>query len=124
MKNQKIKRMTGLIMSSANPARLATFYKEVLGLPLALNKHGDLPEHWECDFEGIHYAILKGRKNDGASGNFAPSFEVNDINEFVKQHNLSMLHPLMNLGDGSFVGSIADADGNVVRLWMTTHNKQ
>jgi len=33
-----------------------------------------------------------------------------------------MLHPLMNLGDGNFVGSVADTDGNVVRLWMTTQN--
>lgn len=124
MEKQKIKRMTGLIMSSANPSRLATFYIDVLGIPLALNKHGDLPEHWECDFEGIHYAILKDRKNDVAASNFVPSFEVDNINEFVQQNDLAMLHPLMNLGDGSFVGSIADLDGNVIRLWMTTQNKK
>jgi len=122
MEKQKVKRMTGLIMSSANPNKLAAFYKEVLGLPLALNKHGNLPEHWECDFEGIHYAILKDRNNDVASSNFVPSFEVDNINAFVKQHDLAMLHPLMNLGDGNFVGSVADTDGNVVRLWMTTQN--
>ncbi len=124
MKKQHVKRMTGLIMSSPDPNRLATFYKEVLGLPLTLNKHGNLPEHWECDFEGIHYAILKERKNETTSSNFVPSFEVDDINEFVRQNDLAMLHPLMNLGSGDFVGSISDADGNVVRLWMTTLHKQ
>jgi hypothetical protein len=121
MGKQKVRRMTGLILSSINPDKLATFYKDILGLPLALNKHGDLPEHWECDFEGIHYAILKDRKNDNASSNFVPSFEVDNINEFVRQHDLPMLHPLMNLGDGFYVGSIADTDGNVVRLWMNSN---
>jgi predicted enzyme related to lactoylglutathione lyase len=119
MEKLKVKCLTGLIMSSKNPDRLAKFYKEVLGLPLQLNRHGNLPEHWECDFENIHYAILKDHNTDIASSNFVPSFEVDDINEFVKQHEVAMLHPLMNLGGGSFVGSIADADGNVVRLWMT-----
>lgn len=124
MEKQTVKRMTGLIMSSADPNRLATFYKEVLGLPLALNKHGNLPEHWECDFEGIHYAILKDQKNKSVVNNFVPSFEVDDINEFVKLNDLSLLHPLMNLGNGDFIGSIADVDGNMVRLWMTTRNEQ
>jgi hypothetical protein len=58
------------------------------------------------------------------SGNFVPSFEVEDINQFVIQNNLPMLHPLMDLGGGDYVGSIADADGNVVRLWMTTRKKE
>lgn len=134
MEKQKVKRMTGLIISSADPKQLATYYKDVLGLPLALNKHGDLSEHWECDFKGIHYAILdlekvpyevlKDRKNKIGSNNFVPSFEVDDINEFVKQNDLDMLHPLMDLGNGDFVGSIADVDGNIVRLWMTTQNKE
>jgi len=121
MEKLKIKRMTGLIMSSANPGRLATFYIDILGLPLALNKHGHLPEHWECDFEGIHYAILKDHKNETASSNFVPSFEVDSISDFVKQHGLSMLHPLMDLGDGFYVGSISDSDGNIIRLWMDSN---
>lgn len=124
MEKMKISRMTGLIMSSANPGKLANFYRDVLGIPLALNKHGHLPEHWECDFEGIHYAILKDHKNETASSNFVPSFAVDDITEFVLQHELSMLHPLMDLGDGFFVGSIADADGNIVRLWMDSNRKR
>ena len=123
MEKQKMKRMTGLIISSPDPSRLATFYKNVLGLPLTLNKHGNLPQHWECDFEGIHYAILKDGKNDVAASNFVPSFEVDNINEFVQQNDLSMLHPLMDLGNGSFVGSIGDLDGNIIRLWMPQDKK-
>jgi predicted enzyme related to lactoylglutathione lyase len=120
MKKITVRRMTGLILSSVDPSRLANFYKNVLGIPLALNKHGNLPEHWECDFDGIHYAILKEMPNDVASSNIVPSFEVEDIKEFVNQNNLAMLHPLMPLGGGDFVGSISDVDGNVIRLWMST----
>lgn len=116
---EKVKGLSGLILSSTNPDRLATFYKNVLGVPLELNKHGNLPAHWECDFNGIHYAILKENKTDTGAGNIVPSFAVDDINIFVEQHDLPMLHPLMNLGGGSYVGSIADTDGNIVRLWMT-----
>jgi predicted enzyme related to lactoylglutathione lyase len=119
MEKLKVKGLTGLIMSSKNPEKLAQFYINVIGLPLQLNKHGNLPAHWECDFEGIHYAILKDNNTEIGSSNFVPSFVVDDINKFIEQHELAMLHPLMNLGEGSYVGSIADADGNVIRLWMS-----
>ncbi|MCB0838013.1 MAG: hypothetical protein KDD99_15180 [Bacteroidetes bacterium] len=92
-----------------------------MGIPLELNSHGNLPEHWECDFEGIHYAILKGKKNENVKNAYVPSFSVDDIEQFVSQHNLSMQHPLMDLGGGNFVGSIKDVDDNTIRLWMTTN---
>lgn len=120
MKRHKVKTMTGLIMSSPRPEKLALFYRDVLGIPLALNTHGDLPEHWECDFEGIHYAVLKGKENPSGTNSYVPSFVVDDIEQFVAENNLKMLHPLMALGGGNFVGSIKDVDGNTVRLWMTT----
>jgi len=118
MEKLKVKGLTGLIMSSKDPEKLAQFYINIIGLPLKLNKHGNLPAHWECDFEGIHYAILKDINTDAGSSNFVPSFAVDNINEFVAQHDLAMLHPLMNLGGGSYVASISDVDGNVIRLWM------
>lgn len=114
-----VKKMTGLIMSSPNPQKLALFYRDIMGIPLVLNKHGTFPEHWECDYEGMHYAVLKGRKNECSTQPYVPSFELEDIGMFVSQNNLTMLHPLMDLGCGDFVGSINDVDGNMIRLWMT-----
>ena len=110
--------LSGLILSSTNPERLASFYRDVLGIPLQLNKHGKLPAHWECDFNGVHFAILKESKTETGASNIVPSFAVEDINAFVEYHHLSMLHPIMSLGGGSYVASIADTDGNVIRLWM------
>ena len=122
MINIKVQRMTGLIMSSPRPEKLATFYRDIMGIPLELNSHGNLPEHWECDFEGMHYAVLKGKKNENVNNSYVPSFVVDDIEAFVLQNNLGMLHPLMDLGEGNFVGSIKDVDGNIIRLWMNINS--
>lgn len=121
MEKIKVTRMTGLIMSSPYPEKLAVFYRDTMGIPLELNTHGNLPEHWECDFEGMHYAVLKGKKTENVTNAYVPSFVVDDIESFALQNHLGMLHPLMDLGEGNFVGSIKDVDGNVIRLWMTTN---
>lgn len=118
MKKLQVKGLSGLIMASPNPEKLAAFYKEVIGLPLELNKHGNLPEHWECDFNNIHFAILRQRGNGNPSNSIVPSFAVEDISAFVTAHDLAMLHPMMDLGGGSYVASIEDLDGNTIRLWM------
>lgn len=118
MNELKVKGLTGVIMSSANPERLATFYKEVLGIPLALNRHGNLPAHWECDYMGVHYAVLKRKANEQTNENIVPSFAVDDIESFVTAHNIKLIHPIMDLGEGAYVASFKDPDGNTLRFWM------
>ncbi|HWV74752.1 MAG TPA: VOC family protein, partial [Pseudosphingobacterium sp.] len=110
--------LTGAIMSSTDPEKLARFYNEVLGIPLKLNRHGNMPAHWECDYNGIHFAILKRKSSQQPNENIVLSFRVDDINEFVAAHNIELIHPIMDLGDGAFVVSFKDTDGNTLRLWM------
>jgi predicted enzyme related to lactoylglutathione lyase len=118
MKNQSVTGLSGVIMSSANPENLANFYNEVLGIPLKLNRHGNTPEHWECDYNGIHFAVLKRRATEQPNENIVLSFAVDDIDEFVVAHNILLIHPLMDLGEGAVVASFKDTDGNTLRLWM------
>ncbi|MDJ1480943.1 VOC family protein [Cytophagaceae bacterium YF14B1] len=118
MKNLVVKGLTGVIMSSAQPERLAKFYKDVLGIPLALNRHGNMPEHWECDYNGIHYAVLKGKENKQPNETIVLSFVVNDIESFVTAHDIQLLHPIMDLGEGAYIASFKDPDGNILRFWM------
>lgn len=118
MANLQVKGLTGVIMSSAEPERLATFYRDVLGIPLALNKHGNTPEHWECDYKGIHYAVLKQRANPQANINTVLSFAVDDIEGFVMTHGIQLIHPIMDLGEGAYIASFKDPDGNILRFWM------
>lgn len=118
METLQVKGLTGVIMSSAEPERLANFYRNVLGIPLALNRHGNTPEHWECDYNGIHYAVLKQRVNVQANVNTVLSFAVDDIERFVTTHNIQLIHPIMDLGEGAYIASFKDPDGNILRFWM------
>ncbi|WP_156307035.1 VOC family protein [Sphingobacterium endophyticum] len=116
IKNQTLG-LGALIFQSNNPDRLAAFYKEVLGLPLELNSHGELYSHWECDFNNIHFAILK--TNEILNGNgVIPSFVVKDILKLINDHNLSLNDEILHLGDGKYVGWLNDPDGNRIHLWM------
>ena len=118
MGNLRVNGLTGMIMSSAEPERLAKFYRDVLGIPLALNHHGTMPEHWECDYNGIHYAVLKRKASDQINENIVPSFAVDDIDSFVVTHNIELIHPIMDLGEEAYIASFKDPDGNTLRFWM------
>ncbi len=116
-KNIKTLGLGGLIFESSNPNRLASFYKETFGLPFELKTHGGLYEHWECDYNNIHFAILKSK--EVYDGNLViPSFVVKDIEELVNANNLKLEDGILPLGGGSFVGQIIDPDGNRIHLWM------
>jgi hypothetical protein len=114
-----VKGLSGLILSSPNPDRLAQFYKTVLGIPIALNSHGGFTKHWEGDFDQIHFAILQRGPLVGQVAAIVPSFQVDDVEIFIHAHQLALAYPMLDLGDGNFVGEVNDPDGNPVRLWMS-----
>ncbi len=97
----------GLIFESPNPDKLASFYKELFGIPFELRSHGGLYEHWECDFYNVHFAILKA--NEMFDGNLViPSFIVDDIEKLLANKNLELEGEILPLGDESFVARIID----------------
>lgn len=108
------KALAGIILYSPNPMLLAAFYKNVIGVPFSFTKGKDT-DHFECSFHNIQFAILGG-KRDPLFSSVIPSFQVEDIDEFVKFHRLSILHPTIDTGDGKRIGSIKDIDGNIIRL--------
>ena len=71
-----VKGLSEVIMLSANPERLAKFYNDVMGIPLAKNQHGDTPDHFECEYLGIRFAILKLDKPQEPNNNIVPSFYI------------------------------------------------
>ena len=118
MKKNAVNNLTGLILASPNPDRLAGFYKATLGIPMELRSHGDFTAHWECDFDGVHFAVLKQGPSTGQDAPIVPSFEVDDIEAFVEEHRLVLSYPLLDLGNDNFIGEVSDPDGHPVRLWM------
>lgn len=117
----KAKDLGGLILTSPNPKRLATFYREVIGVPLELQSHGNTPEHWECTYSNIHFAIIPEREEDSKGNTVVPSFVVDNIEEFVNNHGLGIVDPIMDLGESGYVAAVQDVDNNTIRLW--TYNK-
>lgn len=114
-------RLTGIIMTSSDPDRAATFYREVLGIPYALSQHGELPAHYECDVEGIHFAILKGEAAPAQC--ITPSFQVHDLDAFLadlERRGIRPLHRPIALGGGPRISTISDPDGNDVRLYAAS----
>lgn len=110
--------LTGLILTSPDPDRAAAFYRDVLGLPYALNRHGDLPAHYECDVDGVHYAILRGPASP--AGSLVASFAVDDLDAFLDAlaaRGVPRKHPVLALGGGPRICTVADPDGNDVRLY-------
>lgn len=49
--------LSGLIVVSTEPARLVRFYRDILGVPLAEERHGDSELHWACELGDVHFAI-------------------------------------------------------------------
>ena len=111
-------RITGLALSSQDPERLSTFYREVLGIPFALAQHGQLRPHIECEVDNFHFAIIrKGQVAEGS--NVTPSFFVLDLAAFLTQaaaRGVQPLHPVIDIGEGKCISTIADPDGNTIRL--------
>ncbi len=113
-------RLVGVITTSKSPEALADFYRALLGIPYALQQHGTLPPHWECDVDGIHFAIIKGSAA-GGPGNITPSYAVANLDAFLadaEAQGIPRLHGIIELGGGPRICTIADPDGNPVRLYQ------
>jgi predicted enzyme related to lactoylglutathione lyase len=114
------KKLTGLIMTSPDPARAAAFYRDVIGIPYQLSQHGNLPPHYECDVDGVHFAVIRGPARP--EGSLTASFEVEDLDAFLARLEVRGIlpkHKTMELGGGPRISTIVDPDGNDVRLYAT-----
>ena len=107
-----------LTMHSLDPLRLAAFYREAVGLPLAPHQHGTLGEHQECDLGGVHFAVWKASERVG--GPFVPVFGVDDLDAAIARMSaigVEILHKVIDLGEGKRVIAFRDPDGNAFRLF-------
>ncbi len=48
---------SAILIVSKDPKRLADFYRDALGVPLADEQHGDTDLHYGCELAGVHFAI-------------------------------------------------------------------
>ena len=110
--------ISAVLVASEQPERLSAFYRDVLGVPLAEERHGDAPPHWACELGDVHFAIHL-RHGHWVPGPIRIAFWVFDLPAFatrLEATGVALLYPVRNLGPTSLVTAIRDPDGNEVEL--------
>jgi len=49
--------VSAILLISPNAKKLASFYRDTLGLPLEDEVHEGVPLHYACELGGVHFAI-------------------------------------------------------------------
>ena len=91
---ESLRFLSGVILVSRQPRQTAEFYRDVLGLPLAEERHGDTQPHWGCELGDVHFAI----------------HPAEDYPEDP------LCYPPADLGEESQITAVRDPDGNLVEL--------
>lgn len=115
--------ISGVILVSAEPERAVSFYRDVLGLPLVDERHGDSQPHWGCELGDVHFAVhpIEDFPDDPAT---APSpiklafmvFDLNRMVEWLDECGVALCYPPRQFGEGSRITAVRDPDGNLVEL--------
>ena len=108
---------SALTMHSNDPVRLAEFYRDAVGLPLAIHSHGTLGAHYEGGLSGVHFAIWQA--SPAVGGPFVPVFRVASLDGELSRltaRGVVARHKPLDIGEGKRVITLSDPDGNGFRL--------
>ena len=115
--------ISGVILVSRQPERVMEFYRDVLGLPLAEERHGDTQPHWGCELGDVHFAIHPAEDYPedpaGGPGPIKLAFLVFDLPrmiEWLNRRGVPPCYPPADLGEDSQITAVRDPDGNLVEL--------
>jgi catechol 2,3-dioxygenase-like lactoylglutathione lyase family enzyme len=120
---EDVRFISGIILVSPQPERAVSFYRDVLGLPLAEERHGDTQPHWGCELGDTHFAIhpAEDYPEDPATG---PSpvklaflvFDLGRMVSWLDKCGVPLCYPPAGLGAQSLITAVRDPDGNLVEL--------
>lgn len=119
--SETIEFMSAVLIASENPERLAKFYKEVIGLPLEEEQHGQTDKHYGCGLGDLHFAIHPVSNFKGINartGCVKLAFNVFHMEKFVSRvesHGAKLEYPPADRGF-ALMTSIADPDGNLIEI--------
>ena len=120
-REEAIEFLSAVLIVSENPRRLADFYRDVVGIPLVAEEHGNSLPHWGCTLGDIHFAIhpvatFPDRRSGVGSVKLA--FTVFDIQALVRRldsKGVSLLYPPRETGF-FWSTAIQDPDGNLIEF--------
>ncbi|MCI0586114.1 MAG: VOC family protein [Planctomycetes bacterium] len=118
MPQEPIEFLSAVLLVSRDPERLAKFYRDVLGVPLEDERHGETLPHWGCTMGDVHFAIhpVEDFPEDRACavGSVKLAFTVFDLDGFVGELKARGVEPLYPPRDEGFcrMTALRDPDGN------------
>ncbi len=120
--SEKIEFLSAVLLVSKNPERLAIFYRDVIGLPLEDEEHGETEKHYGCELGDLHFAIhpvsnFEGTAH-GGTGSVKLAFTVFDMNSFVERLKSNGVQIAYEPKDTGFamMTALTDPDGNYVEF--------
>lgn len=121
MAGEKIEFLSAVLLVSEDPAKLAEFYRDVIGVALEPEEHeGTLP-HWGCTLGDIHFAIHPvedfpdRRSGVGAVKLAFNVFDIASLAARLTGSGVSLVYPIQDTG--FFLSTaILDPDGNFVEF--------
>ncbi len=118
---EQIEFFSAVLIVSENPARLAKFYREVVGVPLQDEAHGTSRPHYGCNLGDIHFAIhpvetFPDRRNGVGAVKIALNvFDINALVDHLEKNGVKPLYPPHDTG--FFISTaINDPDGNYLEF--------
>jgi len=118
---EQIEFLSAILIVSENPARLAEFYRDVVGVPLQDEAHGTSLPHYGCNLGDTHFAIhpvqtFPDRRHGVGAVKIALSvFDLNAVVERMKSKGVKLLYPPHDTGF-FLTTAINDPDGNYIEF--------
>jgi catechol-2,3-dioxygenase len=113
--------VTAILLVSRDAAKLCSFYRKTLGLPLEEETHDGMPLHYGCSLGDVHFAIHPAEGWPGTSkpNSKSPviSFSTSNLSAVARRLSKSGVKVTgpSDHGFGHAV-SFSDPDGNVVSV--------
>lgn len=121
MVESSAKSICGVILVTNDAERLASFYRDVLDLPVKGEEHGGLPAHYGVDIGATHLGIHPPQsygRDTATSGGSVVAIEIDNLDARLADLKAKGVEPVMPKHDEGFgpMATIEDTDGNLVEL--------
>lgn len=118
---ESIEFLSAVLLVSKDPERLAAYYREVVGIPLEEEEHGETLKHYGCTLGDLHFAVHPAENfqdEDHGVGAVKLAFTVFDMDAFVRRitaMGVELLYPPRDVGF-AVITALRDPDGNYLEL--------
>jgi uncharacterized glyoxalase superfamily protein PhnB len=123
MAHDKIEFLSAVLLVSKDAERLATFYRDVLALPLKVERpEGTLAPHYRCQLGDLHFSIHSVMdfpdETRVGSGSVRLALAIFDMDAFLSRLSRSGIEPLYPPRDLKWcrMTALRDPDGNYLEF--------